>query len=107
VAKRQSSKSKKVTCFYCDNNRRVWVDNDGVRMHSWKESNGMDYDTYTAPCAIQENLNRYRQQALTYATQRVDEAKGRLAHLRMLLGEIKKADHAYKIHHAMEQLREV
>jgi hypothetical protein len=105
VAKKQSSKSKHV-CQLCKDGRRTFIDDSGIRWHSWKESNGMDYDNYTYPCTgTDTNFAAYRKQSLEFVKKEVDKAQGKLSELRSVMAEIKAAKHIHQITTVVERMR--
>ena len=55
----------KVKCYHCDWGRKRFED-EGVFYHSYKESNGIDYDNYVTVCEDQpaDAIGKFRKAAL-------------------------------------------
>ena len=53
-------------CSHCKWRHKRFLGDENIYYHSWKESNGQDYDTYTAPCDVQTKAGSeaYRRDAL-------------------------------------------
>jgi hypothetical protein len=93
-------------CYSCDLKRDRFLD-EGVYYHSYKESNGYDYDSYVAPCGIQtpEGMKAYRKQSLDFVRQRIRDAKEHLAILEANAEQIKKAKDVSGIISALGRVR--
>jgi hypothetical protein len=89
-------------CVHCKFSRRR-IQSDGVFYHTFKESNGYDYDTYTAVCGNQtkEGLKAYRSQALTELKKKVTAAAQRLRVVESVHRQIKKATTVGQIQSAL------
>ena len=81
MQKRSKKPNSQVTCAHCKIGRKPTTDPEtGIRWHSYKESNGIDYDNYVSPCADQtkQGLTAYKKQSLEYVTEKVVAARSRL-----------------------------
>lgn len=88
----KSSKTSTPKCFHCELKRHRFVE-DGVAFHSFKQSNGYDYDHYCEPCGNQtpEGLKTYRKQSLASVRQKINGVKSTLQILEANADGIKKA----------------
>jgi hypothetical protein len=81
-----------MNCVHCKFNRKR-TEVDGVFYHTFKESNGMDYDTYTVPCGVQtkEGLRTFRNHALTDLRKHAAAAAAKLRTVESLQRRVRKA----------------
>ncbi len=90
--KAKQASPETVVCELCRAGYKRCVD-EGIAYHSYKLSNGYDYDSYTSPCAIQtpEGMKAYRKQSLDFVMQKVRGAKDRLAILESNADRVREA----------------
>jgi hypothetical protein len=101
-----SAVKKEVVCVHC-----LWgharLKEEGTRLyyHTFKESNGQGYDTYTVPCTTQSKsgLETYRKYAVGIIAPRVAEAEQKLRKLKASLRVVKEAEEILKIHAEVER----
>jgi hypothetical protein len=86
------SKKLEVACFHCRMERKRQKVK-GIYYHTYKESNGMDYDSYTELCRVQtpSGLEILRARALQKLDQHLREAQTRVKNLKLAIKEVRKA----------------
>jgi len=94
------------SCERCRIGNKRFVD-EGIAFHSYKLSNGYDYDSYTSPCADQTpaGMKAYRKQSLEFVMQKVRDAKDRLSILEATASRVRDAKTTGGIALAVERVK--
>ena len=102
-----SSNPKKPKCVHCEIGRTLVVLSGGQRVHRYRESNGVDYDWYSSPCARQtkKGMASLRRVALAEVEQRLVEVRGKVAVLEANAARIREADHPSNIELALLRVK--
>jgi hypothetical protein len=99
-------KSSNGKCALCENHYHRYEE-DSIAYHSFKVSNGVDYDNHIVPCAVQstKGMSRYRRQSLTFVTAKVIALRAKLALAESKLQAIKTAKTPGKITEELEKVK--
>lgn len=89
---KKQKKPKVVECSHCKVGRTRQREG-GIYFHTYKESNGMDYDRYTSLCAIQTDhgIELLRARALASLDKELAEAKVHVKDLKQSIKHIASA----------------
>src|SRR5271154_3323923 len=78
-------------CYYCTQKNQRFIE-DGIAFHSYKLSNGYEYDNYTSPCENQtkEGMATLRKGALSELKSLIQHAKDTLSILQAHAATVRK-----------------